>query len=110
MNFKYRLLRKKGWLFFNSSFPNQKYWVSVQAACQGGGGMYAEISLDEFEAVWQERVEPNSFEKYFVRDWDSKREQFAVDQHKLDDVIELHDLAQYADGPKVVRSVVTHDA
>ncbi|WP_154217251.1 hypothetical protein [Vibrio parahaemolyticus] len=55
METEFKLYRNKGFLLFNTGDELDCFWVSMQAAQQGGGSMYAQISKQDFEKSleWQ---------------------------------------------------------
>jgi hypothetical protein len=92
----YRLYRKSGHLFFNSFSDEEMYWVAVQAAAQGGGSMYANITKNEFEEVFEERREVNTFKERFNRSWSPEIEECTEKEFNIRKAIDVHDLKQYA--------------
>jgi hypothetical protein len=61
--------------------------------------MYSEITKDEFEEVFQEQREVNTFKDRFNRSWSPETEVRTEEKFNIRKAIEVHDLKQYA--PKV---------
>ena len=101
----YRLLRHEGHLVFNAFSDRERFWVSVQAAAQGGGAMYAEIDRQAFESIWSGDRSVRSLDGHLRRDWKPAEEWETDQRHRLREAIDAHSLR--ADmGPEPLRSVV----
>ena len=96
MSLEYKLYRNSGYLFFNSFSDKERYWVSILAAANGGGAMYANITQKEFNEVFEETREIDSFLNLFNRSWNPEKEKYIEDKYKIDEAIEVHNLKQYA--------------
>jgi hypothetical protein len=102
---EYQLYRDKGVLLFNSNVEKVRYWVSVQAAAQGGGSMYAEITKENFENVWSGKKDVMDFYDLFKRSYNRKAEQGLEVAYKIEEIISLH-MPNLGSNPNPVKSVV----
>ncbi|MCP4768438.1 MAG: hypothetical protein GY875_19500 [Gammaproteobacteria bacterium] len=96
MSSTYRLYRKSGYLFFNTLGEEDIYWVSIIAAANGGDPMYAKITGDEFEMVFEGHTPVGHFGKYFCRNWMPDSERESEEKYGINDALSVHRLEQYA--------------
>lgn len=99
MNVTYKLYRNSGYLFFNSFSDKERYWVSILAAANGGGAMYAEITEQEFNEVSEGICEVGEFLSRFNRSWCPEKEKETEQTFNIDEAIDIHNLQQYASKP-----------
>lgn len=99
MEITYKLFRHSGYLFFNSFSDKERYWVSIQAAAQGGGSMYTEITEQEFVYIFKELCEVSEYLSRFKRCWEPELEQKTAERFNIREAIAVHNLAQYAIKP-----------
>lgn len=102
----FQLYREKGLIVFNSFNGEEIFWLSYQAAAQGGGAMYDQIKRLEFENVINNIV--NISELYRAvkpRTYDPHYEKKQEEIYGLNEVIKMHNLKQYL-GQKIVNSKI----
>ena len=102
---EFQLYRNKGVLLFNTNSGKIRYWVSIQAATHGGGSMYAEISKEEFENVWNGKKDVKDFYILFNRSYSHHAEQVIENAHSIESIISMH-MPNLRSNPDPVKSVV----
>ncbi len=105
METEFKLYRNKGFLLFNTGDELDCFWVSMQAAQQGGGSMYAQISKQDFEKVWNGNKDVTDFSSLFNRSYNSQKEELVKETYGIDEVIALH-LQNLGINPNPVKSCV----
>lgn len=102
----FKLYRDKGVLLFNTGQEKNHYWVSIQAAAQGGGEMYAQITKDDFDQVWYGKKDIADFYPLFKRSYNRQNEQAIEKAYGINEVISLH-LSNLGANPDPVKSFVS---
>ncbi len=102
---EFQLYRNKGVLLFNTNGEKVRYWVSIQAAAHGGGAMYAEISQEDFESVWNGNRDVTDFYSLFKRNYSHSEEQAIETANSIEYIISLH-MPNLGSNPNPVKSVV----
>lgn len=100
----FKLFREKGVLVFNTLTPTERFWVSIQAAAQGGGSMYAEIPAEDFDLVWDGSKNVKDFYALFNRSYYRNREEKKSDKFGLAQAISTH-VRNLGSNPDPVKSI-----
>mgnify|MGYP003661313266 CR=1 FL=1 len=103
---EFKLYRDKGVLLFNTGQENNHFWVSIQAAAQGGGEMYAQITEVEFNQVWSGKKDVTDFYPLFNRSYNRQKEEAVEMANDIDKAISLH-LSNLGSNSDPVKSVVS---